>query len=291
MRLGTGSAGDRLFVGTQYLLPQHLLSRGMHAVARARWAPLKNLVIRVFLSFYTVNLAEAERSDATSYESFNAFFTRALKPGARPVDTAADALVSPVDAVVSQAGRLERDMLLQAKGMQYTAAALLGGDEVGARAFLGGSFATLYLAPYDYHRIHMPAAGTLSRATFIPGDLFSVNAVTAASVPGLFARNERIACLFDTAFGPMAVVLVGALFVGSMSLSWTGEVAAAGSRSPRELPSADALIALDKAAELGRFNMGSTVILMLPPDTVEWSADVTPGSAVRMGQRIGTLRG
>jgi len=284
------SLAGRLFVGMQHLLPQHLLSRGMHALARARWSPLKNLVIRSFLRFYPVNLAEADRSDPTSYESFNAFFTRALRPGARTIDAAADALVSPVDAVVSQAGRIERDMLLQAKGIHYSVAALLGGDAARAQPFEGGYFATLYLAPFDYHRIHMPLAGTLTSATFIPGDLFSVNAVTAAGVPGLFARNERIACLFDTVAGPMAVVLVGALFVGSMSLEWLGEVTAEGSKSPRELPLGDGLPAFEKAAELGRFNMGSTVVVMLPPGAVEWSPGLAPGSAVRLGERIGTLR-
>lgn len=287
---GSRSLAGRLFVGMQHLLPQHLLSRGMHALAHARWKPLKNLVIRTFLRFYSVNLEEAERSDPTSYETFNAFFTRALKHGARTIDAAADALVSPVDAVVSQAGRIERDMLLQAKGIHYSVAALLGGDVSGARPFEGGRFATLYLAPFDYHRIHMPIAGTLTSATFVPGDLFSVNAATAAGVPCLFARNERIVCLFDTAVGPMAVVLVGALFVGSMSLSWLGEVTAEGSPSPRGLPLGDGLTALGKAAELGRFNMGSTVIVMLPPGAVEWSSTLTPGSAVRLGERIGTLR-
>lgn len=282
------SPGGRLFVGLQHVLPQHLLSRGMHLLARARWRPLKNLMIRSFLAFYAVDLGEAELSEATGYESFNAFFTRALKPGARPVDAAPDALVSPVDGVVSQAGRIERDMLLQAKGMRYSAAVLLGDDEPAAQAFADGSFVTIYLAPFDYHRIHMPLAGALRRARFIPGDLFSVNAVTTAGVPGLFARNERIACLFDTGVGPMAVVLVGALFVGSMSLSWKGEVTAAG---PRELPPPGGTpLTLDKAAELGRFNMGSTVIVMLPAGAVAWSSRLAPGCSVRTGERIGTLR-
>ena len=213
MSRGHTPIGDRLFVGMQHLLPQHLLSRVMHAVARSRFAPLKNLVVGSFLQLYSINLSEALQPDAYAYESFNAFFTRALKPDARPVDQAADAVVSPVDGTVSQAGRIERDMLLQAKGIHYTSSALLGGDHDLARQFDGGSFATLYLAPFNYHRIHMPLTGTLLRARHVPGDLFSVNSVTAASVPGLFARNERVACVFDTLAGPMAVVLVGALFV------------------------------------------------------------------------------
>jgi phosphatidylserine decarboxylase len=283
------SLSDRLFVGMQYLLPQHVLSRGMHAMARVRARPVKNLAIRAFLSFYNVNLSEAESPDPRDYESFNAFFTRALRPGARPVDPEGAAVVSPVDGIVSQAGPIERDMLLQAKGIHYTVADLLGGDVGLGRAFEGGSFATLYLAPYHYHRIHMPLAGTLTRTIHVPGDLFSVNAVTAASVPGLFARNERIACLFDTSAGPMAVVLVGALFVGSMSLVWAGEVTSERPRSARELELPDPLLALDKGAELGRFNMGSTVIVMLPRDAAAWLPGLTPGSAVRMGERIANL--
>jgi len=281
--------GDRLFVGLQYLLPQHLLSRGMNALARVRARPVKDLAIRAFLAHYPINLAEAEHADPTAYESFNAFFTRALKPGARTADPAPEAVVSPVDGLVSQAGPLERDMLLQAKGIQYSAAALLGGDDTLARRFEGGHFATIYLAPYHYHRIHMPLAGTLARARFVPGDLFSVNAATAAAVPGLFARNERIACIFETAAGPMAVVMVGALFVGSMSLSWTGEVLARPGRKAYDIGSGGSPVTLDKAAELGRFNMGSTVILMFPRGAVRPDAGLTPGRAVRMGERIAVL--
>jgi phosphatidylserine decarboxylase len=289
MSRGHTPIGDRLFVGMQHLLPQHLLSRVMHAVARSRFAPLKNLVVGSFLQLYSINLSEALQPDAYAYESFNAFFTRALKPDARPVDQAADAVVSPVDGTVSQAGRIERDMLLQAKGIHYTSSALLGGDHDLARQFDGGSFATLYLAPFNYHRIHMPLTGTLLRARHVPGDLFSVNSVTAASVPGLFARNERVACVFDTLAGPMAVVLVGALFVGSISLSWAGEVTSGRSQRIRDLPIGDPLIALEKAAELGKFNMGSTVILMFPPGRTQISPRLTAGAAVRMGERIATL--
>ena len=286
------SAGlaDRLFVGMQYLLPQHLLSRAMRAFARIRARPVKNLAIRSFLRLYTINLAEAEHADPAHYESFNAFFTRALKPGARTVDPDPAAVVSPVDGTVSQAGPIERDMLLQAKGIRYSAADLLGGDEQLAARFEGGTFATLYLAPYDYHRIHMPLSGTLTRARFVPGDLFSVNAVTASQVPGLFARNERVVCLFDTAAGPMAVVLVGALFVGSMSLSWLGDVGAEPGRRVHELGGGDGpLVALDKGAELGRFNMGSTVVLLWPRGSVRLDGHLVAGSGVRMGGRIALL--
>jgi phosphatidylserine decarboxylase len=289
MSPGRPGIGDRLFVGMQYLLPQHLLSRMMHALARSRIRPLKNLVIRVFLRFYAINLAEAAQPDALAYESFNAFFTRALKPAARPIDAATGAVVSPVDGEVSQAGRIERDMLLQAKGLHYSIGELLGGDDELARQFDGGHFATLYLAPFDYHRIHMPLAGRLRCARHVKGDLFSVNAVTAATVPGLFARNERVACLFETAAGPMAVVLVGALFVGSISLAWTGELPTYRGQKPRDLPVGDPPIALDKAAELGQFNMGSTVILLFGAGRTIPHPDLLPGASVRMGQRIATL--
>jgi len=283
------SVRDRMFVGMQHLLPQHLLSRMMHALAGSRIRPLKNLVIRSFLRLYPINLAEAVQSDPYGYESFNAFFTRALKPAARPVDPAPEAVISPVDGSVSQAGRIEQDMLLQAKGIHYPIGELLGGGDDLARQFEGGSFATLYLAPFNYHRIHMPLAGTLLRARHVPGDLFSVNAATAANVPGLFARNERVACIFDTAVGPMAVVLVGALFVGSISLSWAGELEPNRGRSPRELPVGDAPITLEKAAELGQFNMGSTVILLFPAGRTIQHPGLLPGASVRMGQRIATL--
>lgn len=281
--------GDRLFVGLQHLLPQLALSRGMHALARVRATPVKNLAITTFLRFYAVNMAEAERPDPKAYESFNDFFTRALKPGARPVDPAPDAVACPVDGAISQAGDIHGDRLVQAKGIDYTAAALLGGDDGLAREFDGGSFATIYLAPFNYHRIHMPLAGTLRRARYVGGDLFSVNAATAAGVPGLFTRNERIACVFDTAAGPMAVVLVGALFVGSMSLSFAGEVTAQRTRTLRDLPVTDPIVALDKGAELGRFNMGSTVIVMFARGRVRLAPDLLPGSAVRFGQRLATV--
>ena len=286
MSAGRTPPGDRLFVALQYLLPQRLLSRAMRGLTRVRTRPVKDLMIKGFLRLYAVDMTEAERSDPVSYETFNAFFTRSLRPGARPVDTAPEAVVSPVDGTVSQAGTIGGDLLLQAKGIHYGTAELLGGDQVLARDFEGGEFATIYLAPFNYHRIHMPLAGTLRRAVFVPGDLFSVNAATAAAVPRLFARNERIACVFDTAAGPMAVVLVGALFVGSMSLSWLGEVTGDGAR---ELSSGGPPPALVKAAELGCFNMGSTVILLFPRGALRLDPGLVPGYAVRMGQRIASL--
>jgi phosphatidylserine decarboxylase len=195
-----------------------------------------------------------------------------------------------VDGIVSQTGRIDGDSLLQAKGIRYSAAELLGGDAATAAEFDGGEFATLYLAPHNYHRIHMPCAGTLRLARFVPGELFSVNAATAAAVPSLFARNERIACVFDTEHGSMAVVLVGALFVGSMSLAWAGTVRPRARRAVTELPARDPLIALDRGAELGWFNMGSTVIVLFAPQGPSLVSGLSPGGAVRVGQRLAMPR-
>lgn len=279
---------ERAFIGLQHLLPQHLLSRIVRVAAHSRIGLLRDALIRGFLRRYPVDLSEAVHAEPARYASFDDFFTRRLRPGARPPDPDPRAVLCPVDGIVSQAGRMEDDALVQAKGIRYSAAALLGGDAAAARPFAGGGFATLYLAPHNYHRVHMPLAGTLARARFIPGDRFSVNAATAAAVPGLFARNERIACLFDTAAGPMAVVLVGALFVGSMSLAWCGEVRGAGG-APRELPVTDPIVALDRGAELGCFHMGSTVVVLFAPDGTRLVPELAPGRAVRVGERIAML--
>ena len=285
-----GGFGERAFIGLQHLLPQHALSRLVGALAGSRIGILRRALIGAFLRNYPVDLAEAARTDPADYDSFNDFFTRRLRPGARPTDPDPRAVLCPVDGFVSQAGRIEGDSLLQAKGMRYSAASLLGGDAATAAEFSGGDFATLYLAPHNYHRIHMPCAGTLRLARFVPGDLFSVNAATAAAVPSLFARNERIACAFDTVAGPMAVVLVGALFVGSMSLAWAGPVRPRARHTVTELPAHDPFVALDRGAELGWFNMGSTVIVMFAPQGPSLVSSLAPGSAVRVGQRLATLR-
>ncbi|HEU0224504.1 MAG TPA: archaetidylserine decarboxylase [Steroidobacteraceae bacterium] len=279
---------DRAFIGLQHLLPQHLLTRLLRVIARSRIGLLRTALIRGFLQSYPVDLSEAILADPAQYRSFNDFFTRRLRAGARPADPDPRAVLCPVDGQLSQAGAIEGDTLLQAKGIRYTAAALLGGDAALAAPFAGGAFATLYLAPHNYHRVHMPLAGTLVRARFVPGDLYSVNAATAAGVPGLFTRNERVACVFDTAAGPMAVVLVGALFVGSMSLAWCGEIRAPGG-SVRELPVHDPIIALERGAELGCFNMGSTVVLMFAPGGPTLVDGLSPGRAVKFGERIATL--
>ncbi len=290
--MSTDDTGARLFVGLQYLLPQHLLSGVVHWLARLHLTWVKNALIDNFVVNYRPDMSEAEESDPRKYASFNAFFTRALRPGARPVDAAPTALVSPVDGTVSQIGRTDGSSLVQAKGLTYTLESLL--DEAApawAPAFRGGAFATLYLAPHNYHRIHMPLEGTLQAAWYVPGQLFSVNATTAAQVPGLFARNERVVCVFAAGTLSFALVLVGALFVGSMSTVWHGDVTP---RSPRvrgdlALDFVRAGLKLEKGAEMGRFNMGSTVILLLPPGRSEWLGELRSGSAVRVGQALARL--
>jgi phosphatidylserine decarboxylase len=282
--------GERAFIGLQYLLPQHVLSRLVGWIAESRIGFLRDALIRAFLSRYPVDLAEAAQPTPDRYASFNDFFTRRLRAGARSFDAEPGAALSPADGLVSEAGRIAGDTLLQAKGIDYSVAALLGGDAALAAEFAGGDFVTVYLAPHNYHRVHMPLAGTLRIARFVPGDLFSVNAATALAVPGLFARNERIACVFDTVAGPMAVVLVGALFVGSMSLAWAGRIRAAGPRRPRELPVRDPMIALDRGAELGWFNMGSTVVVLFAPQGPALLDGIAAGRAVRVGERIGRPR-
>lgn len=291
--IATPSASDRLFIALQHVLPQHLATAFIHWLARVQHSLVRSALIKGFLKLYPqVDLGEAERTQVEQYASFNDFFTRALRAGARPIDVADTALVSPVDGRVSQAGAIEEGHLLQAKGHGYSAEALLG-SAARAEPFRGGRFATIYLAPFNYHRIHMPVAGTLREAVHVPGALYSVNQVTAENVPGLFARNERVVCLFDTPYGPLAMVLVGALFVGSVSVVWqSGEVTPAKPRPqyPMPLPLPSPAPALAKSEEMGRFNMGSTVILLLPPGMAEWEASLVAGQPLRLGERIGTLR-
>lgn len=282
--------GERAFIGMQYLLPQHALSWLVGCIAESRIGILRRGLIRAFLSHYPVDMAEAADPDPLRYLSFNDFFTRRLRAGARANDADPRAALCPADGTVSQAGRIAGDTLVQAKGIDYSVTSLLGGDAALAAEFAGGHFATIYLAPHNYHRVHMPLAGTLRSARFIPGDLFSVNAATAASVPGLFARNERVSCVFDTAQGPLAVVLVGALFVGSMSLAWCGRIRAEGARRVRDLSVHDPIIALDRGVELGWFNMGSTVVALFGAAGPVLADGFAEGRAVRVGERMAAAR-
>ena len=236
-------------------------------------------------------MADAVEPEPTAYASFNEFFTRALRAETRPVNPDPRAIVSPVDGTVSEAGPLDADRLLQAKGHDYTLRALLAGNSAWERTFAGGSFATIYLAPYNYHRIHMPLAGELRESFYVPGRLFSVNRTTAQLVPGLFSRNERVFCGFDAGGMPFGVILVGALNVGSMATVWHGDVTPRKHREVTALPVSGVLTdtSLRKGAEMARFNMGSTVILLLPPGAAEWSGSLRTGQTLRMGERIGTL--
>jgi phosphatidylserine decarboxylase len=238
-------------------------------------------------------MSDAVLADPTAYDSFNEFFTRALRPGTRPVDADPRAIVSPVDGTVSEAGPLSDDRLLQAKGHHYTLRALLAGNQAWERTFAGGSFATIYLAPYNYHRIHMPLDGELRESFYVPGKLFSVNRTTAQLVPGLFSRNERVFCGFDCGGMPFGIILVGALNVGSMATVWHGDVTPRRHREVTALPVTDVLTPthLSKGDEMARFNMGSTVILLLPPGAGTWNEKLVSGQTLRMGERIGTLRG
>lgn len=286
-----GAAG-RAFVALQHLLPQHGISRLVLQATRSRAPAFKNALIRLFVSGFKPDMSDAVETEPTAYASFNEFFTRALRPGTRPVDSDARAIVSPVDGTVSEAGALTADRLLQAKGHEYSLRALLAGNAAWERSFAGGSFATIYLAPYNYHRIHMPLAGELRESFYVPGRLFSVNRITAQLVPGLFSRNERVVCGFDSGGMPWALILVGALNVGSMATVWHGDVTPRKHREVTALPVTDVLAAttLDKGAEMGRFNMGSTVILLFPPGAAHWQSTLRAGQVLRMGERIGTLQ-
>ena len=275
------------FAGLQYVLPKHALSRVIYAVARSERPWVRNTFLRIFLSGYTLNTAEAMQADPFSYRSFNDFFTRALRPDARPIDAGNDVVVSPVDGTVSQCGQLEDNLLLQAKGHRYSLQDLLAGDAEAVEAYRGGSFACIYLAPYNYHRIHMPYAGTARGNLYVPGDLFSVNATTVRAVPSVFARNERLICDFATPLGRMAVILVGALFVGSIETVHCGEV----NPPPRGRKTAVRIATgvgqqFAKGEELGRFNMGSTVVLLFERNRLAWDPQLVAESRVQLGRGI-----
>lgn len=278
---------DRLFIMFQHILPQHLLSRFTGFLAQLRQpAWLKNWAIAQFVRVFGVDMSEAAEPDTRRYANFNEFFTRPLQAGARPL---ADAdIVCPADGAISQLGTISQGLLFQAKGRYFTASELLGGDSARAAQFDNGRFATIYLSPRDYHRVHMPVAGRLTATSYIPGKLFSVNGVTAGNVDRLFARNERLVCYFDTAFGPMAMVLVGAMVVAGIETVWAGRVAPP-PRTPvvtdfAELPAA---VELARGEEMGRFLLGSTVILLFPANVMEWDAGYAAGSATRMGEGLG----
>lgn len=283
------AARERLFVGLQQVLPQHSLSRVVHGLTRLPAGPATRLGVHAFLRAYGVDLQEAAQPDPSAYRTFNDFFTRALRADARPLDPRPEALLAPADGRISEIGTLDGGRVLQAKGQTFDVQALLGGDPGLAAAFADGAFATLYLAPRDYHRVHMPLTGTLRAAVHVPGRLFSVNATTAARVSRLYARNERVVTVFDTAVGLLAVVLVGAIFVGGIETVWQGPVTPPRGRRLQPLPLPTPAPTLARGAELGRFNMGSTVILLLPRGSVAWLPQQSRGLPVRMGTALGLL--
>lgn len=279
---------DRFAVALQYLLPKQLLTALAGRFASARLGGLTTAVIRWFVPRYGVNMAEAAEPDVAQYSTFNAFFTRALRAGARPLADAA--LVCPVDGAISQLGAITGDRIVQAKGHDYTTTALVGGDAALAAQFANGSFATIYLSPKDYHRIHMPCDGTVRRMVHVPGDLFSVNPATARGVPGLFARNERVVCVFDGAQGPFVLVLVGATIVGSMATSWHGVVNPPSPGTVRAWDYADGAVRLRQGDEMGQFLLGSTVVLLFPAPGVVFTAEWRAERVVRLGEAMGAVR-
>jgi phosphatidylserine decarboxylase len=281
---------ERLFVWVQYVIPQHLISRIVYRATRSSRGWLKNRLIRWFVDRFAVDMSEAREPDPLRYATFNEFFTRELKPGLRRIAEAADALVSPVDGFVSAIGHIDAGTLIQAKGRSYELGDLLAGAGQWEPKFRDGSFATIYLAPFNYHRVHLPIDARLVETWYVPGRLFSVNTATAAAVPRLFARNERIISLFETPAGPMAEILVGALNVGSMSTVWHGEVTPGAKRTVARLATPAVGAELKRGAEMGRFNMGSTVILLFAPRAVTLDAALAPGHVVRLGDEIGRWR-
>lgn len=284
---------DRLFVTLQRLLPKYLLTALVYRVARVRVVAIKNALIRGFVALYRVDVSELRHPVPEGYPSFNDFFIRELADGARSFDGADDSIASPVDGTVSAAGAIERDQLFQAKGIRYTLQDLLATDTPEALQYKGGAFATIYLAPYNYHRIHAPVAGKLAALRYVPGALYSVNDATVRNLPGLFARNERLVCHVSTAAGPMVVIFVGALNVGTISSRWTGDI------RPRKHGVVEQfdIDALDAGPEfaagdtLGWFNMGSTVILLTPPGVSDAFSTLEPGTTVTAGDAIGRMVG
>ncbi|MEO5573224.1 MAG: archaetidylserine decarboxylase [Gammaproteobacteria bacterium] len=275
----------------QYLIPKRLLSQLMHALTRVRWRAWKTWQIDWFIRRYKVDMTLAKNPDPHSYVNFNSFFTRELRSGARIIAGSAGEIACPVDGSVSQVGAIDDTRIFQAKGHYYHLEQLLGGSAARAQVFKDGQFASLYLAPKDYHRIHMPCSGRLREMIYVPGHFFGVNASTACVVPGLFARNERVICIFDTDAGPMALILVGALFVASMETVWAGVVTSNSRNTITVWDYHDTAtpVVLEHGAEMGRFNMGSTVIVLFAQGSMQWDAAIKPAAKIQMGQVLGRV--
>lgn len=283
---------DALFIALQRLAPQHLISRGAGLFASSTTPFIKNTFINWFVDKYDIDMSQAQQEDPLAFACFNDFFTRALKEDVRPIDSG-NTLVSPADGAISQLGRIENGRIFQAKGQDYTLQELVGGNPDDAAPYQDGNFATVYLSPRDYHRVHMPLAGTLTHMTHVPGDLFSVNTVTAQNVPRLFARNERLVCHFTTEQGPMAVVLVGAMIVASIQTPWAGLVAPV-KKQVRHFTyphphSSQEPITLAKGQEMGRFLLGSTAIVLTAKNAIDWNEHLAENSPVQMGQSMAQI--
>ncbi|MDG9671131.1 archaetidylserine decarboxylase [Hahella sp. CR1] len=282
------SLSDRLFILSQHLTPQHALSRAIGKLADSRTPFIKNTFIKWFIKRYNVNMQEALLPSAEDYACFNDFFTRALKDGARPIHPDASRLVMPVDGAVSQAGSIDYGKIFQAKGHSFSLVELLGGDLQRAQPFIGGEFATIYLSPKDYHRIHMPIDGELREMIYVPGKLYSVNPLTTENVPALFARNERVVCIFDTPLGPMSMTLVGAMIVASVETVWAGRVAPMG-KTVRSYTYKPGEVTIKRGEEMGRFCLGSTVVMTFPKGSMRWREGFKAETPVRLGEDLGEI--
>lgn len=276
---------------TQYLLPHKFICWLAHISANCKIIWIKNFLINYFIQRYPVNMSEARETDPFAYPSYNHFFTRALKPECRPIDTAHDSIVSPADGCLAQCGDISQLRIIQAKGHDYSATELLGGDAELASCFVNGKFITVYLAPKDYHRVHMPLSGKLRQMIHVPGSLFSVNNHAAENIPNLFARNERVVCIFDTVVGPMAVILVGAMIVGSIETVWQGRITPPHGRTANawDYDAIASPIQLDKGDELGRFKLGSTVIVLFGPNVATWDPNLKLNMDLKFGASIGNI--
>ncbi len=284
------SNSAELFVALQRVLPKHFLSRLIARAAESKQPWLKNMLISRAIKAFNINMQEAASDNLDDYENFNAFFTRALKPGVRPIDRSQTSIVSPADGAISQAGPISKNRILQAKGIDYSVSRLLG-DSSQATFYQDGSFATIYLSPKDYHRVHMPAAGKLLSSKYIPGELFSVNDKTAQALPGLFARNERLVCEFESPeLGRFSLVFVGAMLVAGIETQWSG-FEQPGPGAVRETDHSSDALQFAKGDEIGRFKFGSTVILLFPPQSIDWSQKIEPYAVVQMGEEIALMSG
>ncbi len=280
------SFSDFIKVTPQYFIPKHLLSSGMHWFMQVETPWIKSNTIKLLTKIYGINVSEAANEDLTSYRHFNDFFTRALKPEARPIDPTENAWVSPVDGVISQSSHITGNQIIQAKCHPYTIEALVGGDISYANTFENGEVAVIYLSPKDYHRIHIPDAGKLLSMTYVPGDLFAVNPATVRNVDGLFARNERLVIRFKNERGPFCLIMVGAIFVGSMQTVWEGKITPEYQPTIQHWDYSDANLTFNKGDEVGRFNMGSTVVLLTPENQLPELGHIIAGTPIKMGEHL-----